>query len=609
MPPQVPPEEKRVENQLILPTKTSFSYLWLLLLPLLAFLLGSMFAGYMFYGGSITDEEEGEPYTPTLPITEIVTEDNLLRPLGDNLPVDRTDYSTLYKNLVKQDGVTWLSSPKALGDLGLLKPKRTGDSRGGDTPVLQYYQIGDYLGKLIVFITDLPCLDMMCAEYAMFLVPSSGAATLLTQHSQIELISEWGALTLTAGVIPDSDFILEALAAERKIQLNDFVELAITSWSGLGLTLFAESPFNQSSLSTYTDIKFLADTKHGPLFVAHEGVSDDGTIDYKYALRLPGGLIVNYNEVTPGFITDDRIPQITWFDGTKNTQVYRSDRLTGCGGGGPTVVAQPLTEPAIKLAGTTVTGEKVYNLIDHNNPLIERVFTMTEGIVYEYVPGSASSNTYTVTREEFIANYGVILVENKIGQQWVFTNSKYGPQAECGKPVIYLYPEATTTVTVKVDALITKSDPLYQDGWVATAHPDGLLLVDGEEYTSLFWDGYGNGEYPVLTEGFVVSTSEAISTMMKHLQVIGFNENEIAEFAEFWSDHLPEEPYTRISWIQTADMEKMARLDITPRPDTLIRAFVDYEGVEKYFSLKPQVLLPRVRSGYTVTEWGGLLRR
>lgn len=45
------------------------------------------------------------------------------------------------------------------------------------------------------------------------------------------------------------------------------------------------------------------------------------------------------------------------------------------------------------------------------------------------------------------------------------------------KPVIYLYPEKETTVTVKLDyaGALTCTYPAYGDGWTVTACPDGTL--------------------------------------------------------------------------------------------------------------------------------------
>jgi hypothetical protein len=49
-------------------------------------------------------------------------------------------------------------------------------------------------------------------------------------------------------------------------------------------------------------------------------------------------------------------------------------------------------------------------------------------------------------------------------------------------------------------------------------------------------------------------------------------------------------------------------LTITPTPDTQIRLFLDFEGLTTPIPLAPQMLSAPPRSGFTVVEWGGLLR-
>ena len=50
------------------------------------------------------------------------------------------------------------------------------------------------------------------------------------------------------------------------------------------------------------------------------------------------------------------------------------------------------------------------------------------------------------------------------------------------KPVIYLYPEKETDVTVKIslDGELTCTYPAYDDGWKVTAQPDGTLKWMGK---------------------------------------------------------------------------------------------------------------------------------
>lgn len=61
------------------------------------------------------------------------------------------------------------------------------------------------------------------------------------------------------------------------------------------------------------------------------------------------------------------------------------------------------------------------------------------------------------------------------------------------KPVIYLYPEEPTEVTVTLDysGELTYTYPAYGDGWTVTAYPDGTLIdADGKEYSYLLMFRY-----------------------------------------------------------------------------------------------------------------------
>ena len=59
------------------------------------------------------------------------------------------------------------------------------------------------------------------------------------------------------------------------------------------------------------------------------------------------------------------------------------------------------------------------------------------------------------------------------------------------KPVIYLYPEQETTVSVSLDyaGTLIATYPAYENGWTVTAEPDGTLYDEnGNEYSYLFWE-------------------------------------------------------------------------------------------------------------------------
>ena len=66
------------------------------------------------------------------------------------------------------------------------------------------------------------------------------------------------------------------------------------------------------------------------------------------------------------------------------------------------------------------------------------------------------------------------------------------------KPVVYLYPEEETQVTVQLDYAgeLTCTYPAYNDGWTVIASPDGTLTDgEGQTYSYLYWEGKDNVEY------------------------------------------------------------------------------------------------------------------
>lgn len=92
------------------------------------------------------------------------------------------------------------------------------------------------------------------------------------------------------------------------------------------------------------------------------------------------------------------------------------------------------------------------------------------------------------------------------------------------KPVIYLYPEQTREVRVRLDydGRLTDTIPAYGDGWQVTAWPDGRLVnqADGQEYPYLFWEGEDCTEYD-MSKGFVIPGSGTETFLREKLEFLG----------------------------------------------------------------------------------------
>ena len=174
------------------------------------------------------------------------------------------------------------------------------------------------------------------------------------------------------------------------------------------------------------------------------------------------------------------------------------------------------------------------------------------------------------------------------------------------KPVIYLYPETETRVTVKMDysGKLTCTYPAYDNGWQVTAAPDGTLTdAAGQTYNYLYWEGETATAYD-LSEGFCVAGADTAAFLEEALAKLGLTRKEANEFIVYWLPLMEQNPYNLISFQQEAYTDA-AGLAITPQPDTLLRVFMAWKGLDTAVEIHPQILNAPARKGFTVVEWGG----
>ncbi len=174
------------------------------------------------------------------------------------------------------------------------------------------------------------------------------------------------------------------------------------------------------------------------------------------------------------------------------------------------------------------------------------------------------------------------------------------------KPVIYLYPEEKTdiSVTLTLNGRITSSYPVYNDGWRVTANPDGTLTdSEGLEFNYLFWEGVTYAEYD-MSRGFCVKGTETAVFLEWALAELGLNRREACEFIVFWLPLMEQNEYNVISF-QGAEYTESARLEVSPSPDTVIRVFMAYYKSSEFVEIEAQKLSAQKRDGFTLVEWGG----
>ena len=174
------------------------------------------------------------------------------------------------------------------------------------------------------------------------------------------------------------------------------------------------------------------------------------------------------------------------------------------------------------------------------------------------------------------------------------------------KPVIYLYPEAETDVTVRLDYAgdLTCTYPAYDGTWRVAAAPDGTLTdEDGQTYRYLYWEGTSGTDYDFST-GFCVSGEDTAAFLENALTQLGLNREEANEFIIYWLPQMQDNAYNLISFQQDVYTDS-AKLTVDPAPDTLLRVFMAWQPSEKFVDLPAQGLSAPERTGFTVVEWGG----
>ena len=231
----------------------------------------------------------------------------------------------------------------------------------------------------------------------------------------------------------------------------------------------------------------------------------------------------------------------------------------------------------------------------------------------QFTPGD-STFTYRAKMEWNNLGYGandyMFTAYFDDGRQKAVSVTIYFDAGGMGKPVIYLYPEKPTQVSVSVtpEQGVFVSEPEMGDGWNVIANAKGALfnLADGQYYPYLFWEAYTD-PFPTFEDGFVVAQKDLKKFFDDKLAYLGLNAKEITDFEEYWLSVLTEKPYYFIHFVDQKLLDEYAPLNISPKPDSVLRVFFDYEGMDASKQLPEQKLTTWTRSGFSVVEWGGSL--
>jgi hypothetical protein len=179
------------------------------------------------------------------------------------------------------------------------------------------------------------------------------------------------------------------------------------------------------------------------------------------------------------------------------------------------------------------------------------------------------------------------------------------------KPVIYLYPKVKTEIDLKLNfkGKLLTTFPKYDKNWEVIAEPNGQIFdkKTNRYYNSLFWDGTIDfpKEHYEYNDGFVVPKEKLAEFLIEKLEYVGLNNQETNEFIQYWLPILERNKYNFIHFLVNEKCNEMADLKINPKPETSIRIYMEFYGLENFINCNEQQLPKTKRKGFTLIEWGG----
>lgn len=256
------------------------------------------------------------------------------------------------------------------------------------------------------------------------------------------------------------------------------------------------------------------------------------------------------------------------------------------------------------------------------SPDAEFQLVFTSGISYRIQLLSGKMRIYAsdmkqvleyTTREvsvDRLIDYAKQLIQNQ-------KDGEYKPNPSTAKPVIYLYPEKETEVSVQLNFNGTLTSVYPENpknttsscAWKVTAAPDGTLTdAQGRNYRYLFWEGVADVDWKQ-ESGFFVKAEDAREFLEEKLTILGLNDIEQNDFITYWLPVLQEngESFVTFTGKQYTDA---AKLTVTPKPDSVLRvqmliSKVDDTNRAEFEKLPEQKLTSFERKGFVLVEWGG----
>jgi len=354
--------------------------------------------------------------------------------------------------------------------------------------------------------------------------------------------------------------------------------------------------------------KLFTHERLGDIYLTEEGCAVAELLDHT---------VLAYSFVVPFVDKENGLIEIIFDNGDENKEEYAYHKIAGCGSWCSYLDVMDNKELAspdkrLKIVGEAGNGDFIYELKDINDKKLKELYNDENTVAYfgeDWKKTDGSKYSY----EEFINLRPLLYWQDPLGRWIQFKNRRFMSAAEMCKPVIYFYPEEKIKIDVQVspNGGFTLTKPEYGGGWSVEVSRDGEIrdLKTNQKYDYLYWEGIGLN-YPRKVDGFVVKKEDLNNFLDQKLSLLGLNEKEIGDFKEYWLKRLSDEPYYKISFLTQNEFNRIAPINFSLNPKTMIRVMMTAESLNKFKSVPEQELFAApARNGFTVVEWGGTLLR
>ena len=251
--------------------------------------------------------------------------------------------------------------------------------------------------------------------------------------------------------------------------------------------------------------------------------------------------------------------------------------------------------------------EFYYSEEDYRNWCKERY----DGIIdcySQWLDGSLASNThYDEWIDEMFDWYQEELKSYESCRKSCWTNPG---EMMVKKPIIYLYPTIETQVNVKLwtPENLLHTYPKYNcEKWRNVIAQSNGELEDMDTWRELYalYREWKSDIETNFDEWFVVAWKDIIPFLEEKLAILWLNEREAEEFIVYWLPQMEDNAYNLIRFETKEEQDENMPLNITPKPDTVIRIMMDWKAINEPIDIPEQKLFTPERNWFTVVEWWG----